>query len=310
MSPDRDAEKPPVECAGAVVRDGSGRFLLVRRARPPALGRWSLPGGRIEPGETPAEAAVREVREETGLEVTVGDRAWIDSVHRTPGHRTPGQGSQREDFHAVRIVYDGAVAPDSPDPRVVEQDGSTVDARWVPLADVLSGGFPVVAMVHDALAAMRPVQRQRISAYALVTRDDSRGDSLLLTRISTRGHHPGAWTLPGGGVDHGEAPAAALAREVAEETGLEVSVGGLLGVHDVHFTGVAPSGLTEDFHGVHLVFRAEVGDGEPRVVEADGTTDGVAWVRRSDVEEGRVEVLDVVRYALDRVDSAAGGRTD
>jgi hypothetical protein len=73
---------------------------------------------------------------------------------------------------------------------------------------------------------------------------------------------------------------------------------------------VAPSGLTEDFHGVHLVFRAEVGVGDPRVVEAEGTTDQVAWVRRSDVDEGGVEVLDVVRYALDRLDSAAGGPTD
>jgi ADP-ribose pyrophosphatase YjhB (NUDIX family) len=293
-----------VAAYAVIVRDD--HVLLTRLA--PYLAadeRWTLPGGGIEFGEHPGDAVVREVREETGLEVTVGERAWIDSVHRRRE-----VGPQPEDFHAVRIVYDGAVAPDSPDPRVLEQDGSTVDARWVPLADVLSGRFPVVAMVRDALAAMRPVRRQRISAYALATRDDGRGQSLLLTRISARGHHPGAWTLPGGGVDHGESPAAALAREVAEETGLDVSVGGLLGVHDVHFTGVAPSGLTEDFHGVHLVFRAEVGDGEPRVVEADGTTDGVAWVRRSDVEEGRVEVLDVVRYALDRVDSAAGGRTD
>jgi 8-oxo-dGTP diphosphatase len=62
-----------VECAGAVVRDASGRLLLVRRAHEPAIGKWSLPGGRIEPGETPAHAAAREVREETGLEVEIGE---------------------------------------------------------------------------------------------------------------------------------------------------------------------------------------------------------------------------------------------
>jgi 8-oxo-dGTP diphosphatase len=293
-----------VAAYAVVVRDD--RVLLTRLA--PYLTpdeRWTLPGGGLEFGEHPRDAVVREVREETGLEVTVGERAWIDSMHRPP---VPD--SQPEDFHAVRIVYDGAVRPDSPDPRVVEQDGSTVDARWVPLADVLSGAFPVVAMVRDALAAMRPVQRQRISAYALVTRSDGRGDSLLLTRISARGHHPGAWTLPGGGLDHGESPAAALAREVAEETGLDVSVGGLLGVHDVHFTGVAPSGLTEDFHGVHLVFRADVGEGEPRVVEAAGTTDEVGWVPVREVRAGAVKVLDVVRFALDRLDPMGGGRTD
>jgi len=293
--PSAPPRRQRVAAYAVIVRDD--QLLLTRLA--PYLTRderWTLPGGGIEFGEHPSDVVVREVREETGLEVTVGERAWIDSMHRATA-----AGPQPEGFHAVRIVYDGAVAPGSPDPRVVEQDGSTVDARWVPLADVLSGRFPVVAMVRDALAAMRPVRRQRISAYALVSRDDT----VLLTRISARGHHPGAWTLPGGGVDHGESPAAALAREVAEETGLEVSVGGLLGVHDVHFTGVAPSGLTEDFHGVHLVFRAEVGEGEPRVVEAEGTTDRVAWMPVADVRSERVEVLEVVRYALDRLGPGA-----
>jgi 8-oxo-dGTP diphosphatase len=62
-----------VNCAGAVVRDAAGRVLLVRRAHEPSIGRWSLPGGRIEPGESARDAAAREVREETGLLVEVGD---------------------------------------------------------------------------------------------------------------------------------------------------------------------------------------------------------------------------------------------
>lgn len=62
-----------VKCAGAVVRDGAGRLLLVLRANEPSRGLWSLPGGRIEPGESAPEAAAREVREETGLDVAVGD---------------------------------------------------------------------------------------------------------------------------------------------------------------------------------------------------------------------------------------------
>ena len=85
------------------------------------------------------------------------------------------------------------------------------------------------------------------------------------------------------------APVAALAREVAEECGVACEVGDLLGVHDTHFSGTAPSGRVEDYHGVHLVFAATVpDDAEPRVVEVDGTTDAVAWVEVADIESGAV----------------------
>lgn len=266
---------------------------------------WTLPGGGIDFGEHPRDAVVREVMEETGLAVAVGDRAWIDSLHRPPI-----DGDRPDDIHSIRIVYDGTVPADSPEPRVVKLDDSSSDARWIPVADVVSGDVPVVDLVQDALAARPRAQRQRLSAYALAIRPEpadagtgtatgTATDEVLLTRISARGHQPGAWTLPGGGVDHGEPPTDALVREFAEETGLDVVVGGLLGVHDQHFTGIAPNGRTEDFHGVHLVYEARVGDAEPQVAEVDGTTDEVAWVRVEEVASGAVEVLEVVRFALD-----------
>jgi 8-oxo-dGTP diphosphatase len=61
----------PLVGVGAVVWDGS-RVLLVRRGKPPAQGRWSLPGGLIEIGETAEQAVQREVCEECGVEVSVG----------------------------------------------------------------------------------------------------------------------------------------------------------------------------------------------------------------------------------------------
>jgi ADP-ribose pyrophosphatase YjhB (NUDIX family) len=58
-------------CAGGIVFDGAGRLLLVRRGRAPWLGAWTIPGGRCRPGESAREACVRELREETGLDVRV-----------------------------------------------------------------------------------------------------------------------------------------------------------------------------------------------------------------------------------------------
>jgi 8-oxo-dGTP diphosphatase len=75
-------DDPVIRCVGAVVHDSAGRLLLVRRANEPGRGQWSLPGGRVEPGESDASAVARELREETGLEVRVG--SLVGSVQRGP----------------------------------------------------------------------------------------------------------------------------------------------------------------------------------------------------------------------------------
>ncbi|MFD1047221.1 NUDIX domain-containing protein [Kibdelosporangium lantanae] len=61
-----------IRCVGGVIHDTQGRLLLVRRAHEPGKGLWSLPGGRVEPGENDAEALARELFEETGLTVEPG----------------------------------------------------------------------------------------------------------------------------------------------------------------------------------------------------------------------------------------------
>jgi 8-oxo-dGTP diphosphatase len=58
-------------CASTVIRDDAGRFLLGRRAREPYRGAWETPGGFVELGEHPEDAAVREVHEELGLDLTL-----------------------------------------------------------------------------------------------------------------------------------------------------------------------------------------------------------------------------------------------
>lgn len=76
-------EQERIVAVGAVVEDGAGRLLLVRRGREPSAGLWSIPGGKVEPGESLEQAVRREVREETRLDVVVG--RYVGSVERPTG---------------------------------------------------------------------------------------------------------------------------------------------------------------------------------------------------------------------------------
>ncbi len=75
------ADARPTVAVGGIVFDERGRVLLIRRARPPHAGRWSIPGGKVAAGETLGAAVAREVREETGLEVEAGPLAlWLERI--------------------------------------------------------------------------------------------------------------------------------------------------------------------------------------------------------------------------------------
>lgn len=70
----------PIPAASAVICDEAGRLLLVLRRAKPEQGRWSVPGGSVEPGETFAQAAARETYEETGLRVKIGPELWTVAI--------------------------------------------------------------------------------------------------------------------------------------------------------------------------------------------------------------------------------------
>ncbi len=102
-----------IRCVGAVVFDDAGRLLLIRRTNEPGRGRWSVPGGRVEAGETDHHAVIREVAEETGLAVEV--------THRVGGVQRCAPGGAVFDIHDYRCRATGGTlgAGDDAD-----------DARW------------------------------------------------------------------------------------------------------------------------------------------------------------------------------------
>lgn len=143
--------------AAYVVCVEDGRVLLSRLN--PRLGsRWTLPGGGIEHGEHPADTAVREAEEETGLDVRVDDLLTVDSIHLVRDHVT----GDPMDHHGIRIVYSGTVVGGTLRDEV---GGSSDAAAWVPVAAL--DGLDQVSLVKIGLDAWRAAQRDLPGAGAV-----------------------------------------------------------------------------------------------------------------------------------------------
>jgi 8-oxo-dGTP diphosphatase len=127
----------PELCVGAVALEGD-RLLLVLRGQPPGKGRWSLPGGRVEVGETLAEAVAREVAEETGLAVACGP--FVGWAERIGGGR-----------HYVILDFEVSLLGEG-EPSA---GGDADDAAWVPLKALetleLSDGLADFLRSHGVL---------------------------------------------------------------------------------------------------------------------------------------------------------------
>jgi ADP-ribose pyrophosphatase YjhB (NUDIX family) len=114
----------PVVAVGAVIWNGDGEIVLIRRGQPPRKGDWSIPGGRVEWGESLRDAILREVREETGLTVEiVAPIETLDSMTRDENDAVVR--------HYVLVDFVcRAVAGN------LRADSDAEDARWVPFAQL------------------------------------------------------------------------------------------------------------------------------------------------------------------------------
>ena len=127
-----DRRRPEL-CVGAVAVDDD-RLLMIRRGRPPGAGRWSVPGGRVEGGETVAAAVVRELWEETGLDGVCGPLiGWVERMG--------------DDHHYVILDFDVVLF----DPGATARAGDDADdVAWVALHEIAER--PVVDGLVEFLA--------------------------------------------------------------------------------------------------------------------------------------------------------------
>lgn len=121
-----------IPCVGALVRDDDGRLLVVLRGRPPARGTWSLPGGRVEADESHEQACVREIAEETGLEVAVVRH--VGRVERP----APGGDTYVIDDYACHVVGG-----------TLRADDDAADARFVTAAELAD--MPLAPLLWETL---------------------------------------------------------------------------------------------------------------------------------------------------------------
>ncbi len=127
-------DRVPVVGVGVVVIE-EGRMLLVERGNPPRAGSWAIPGGKVRYGERLREAAVREIREETGLEIEVGQVVWSGE--------TLGEGSPPE-HHIVLIDYAARVVGGE-----LEAGDDARAAAFIPLGELRS--LPLTPTMYDLL---------------------------------------------------------------------------------------------------------------------------------------------------------------
>lgn len=129
----------PIPGVGVAVID-AGRVLVVRKGRGPWEGQWAVPGGRVELGERMEEAAIREVREETGLEIWLGPVVWTGEVI--------GPGDP-PDFHFTLVDYVGFVLGGS-----LRAGDDASEVRWATVEEC--AGLDLVVTMPALLERLGP----------------------------------------------------------------------------------------------------------------------------------------------------------
>jgi len=136
-----------------------------------------------------------------------------------------------------------------------------------------------------------PPGRTRVGGYALCLDDDR----ILLARLSAIEVDVGAWTLPGGGLEFGEHPDAAVIRELEEETGFVGEIEEVAGVFS-HVYRQSRAAQGADLHFLGILYHVRIVGGGLRD-ELDGSTDMAGWLRRDEL--GDMRLVEIARFGVD-----------
>lgn len=254
---------------GVLIFNDKNEVLLFRRGPKSRneAGSWALPGGKVSYGETMAAAAVREAKEETGLDIEI-TRHMLTYDHLIP----------KENQHWVTTMFIGKAKPGQ-EPRIMEPDKCD-EIGWFAL-DKLP--YPLSIASELKLNAYRREGSNDIFKAAGIIIQDRK-------TLAVNSNHKPVYVQPGGKLEAGETAHQALIRELKEEISIDVDE------RDLEYIGTFSADAVNDpGQRVHMqVFIVKKWEG---AIKKDGNIDNLLWFDSNipkDVEIGSIFVHDII----------------